>query len=240
MAKDITACATTCDTFQKQKLIGTWHAWSCYLLANPRPCSVKVLKSFAWEKKLDGFASAFDSHKAALQRDLSMHASIRLEHVATTVSSVDGTVKSMSSKVDMVLLFQQLRSPEERELEKFVESKGGPEKFLQDEALMDELYVRSENLRAAGDSSPADESRQMISIEVDLKKELKKDLDQILKEASERSEDMFRALQITIQSKMEASMRREGDRIVSRLLAGPQDKIRDPVSNLLPRPLNSC
>ncbi|GJE85201.1 hypothetical protein PsYK624_012790 [Phanerochaete sordida] len=199
IAKDIETCAATCDSFQKKKLI------------------VKVFKSIAWEGKLEGFATAFDGHKDALHKDLSMHTALGVERANQTLSAVDVAVKTSGTKLDMILLFQQLRSPDERELWKFIESKGGPDKFLADDTLMNELLARTEK-------GTAD---QLTSVN-EVKYDIRKDLAEIIKENLEVSENKFQALQITIRGQMEQTVRREGDRIIGTLLSGPQDRIIDP------------
>lgn len=199
IAKDIETCAATCDSFQKKKLI------------------VKVFKSIAWEGKLEAFATAFDGHKDALHKDLAMHTALGIERANETLSTVDVVVKSSKEKLDMILLFQQLRSPDERELWKFIESKGGPDKFLQDDTLMNELIARTEK-------NTADELSSVNEVKYDVRK----DLADIIKENLEVSENKFRALQVNIQAQMEQTVRREGDRIIGTLLSGPQDRIIDP------------
>ncbi|EKM48544.1 uncharacterized protein PHACADRAFT_132334, partial [Phanerochaete carnosa HHB-10118-sp] len=199
IAKDIETCAATCDSFEKKKLI------------------VRLFKSIAWEDKLEAFATTFDGHKDALQKDLSMHSALGIERANERLSIVDAVVKASGTKLDMVLLFRQLRSPAERELWKFVESKGGPEKFLQDDALMNELISRTEK----------DTTEQVTSVN-EVKYDIRKDLADIIKENFEVSENKFQALQVNIRAQMGQTVRREGDRIIGTLLSGPADRIIDP------------
>lgn len=151
-----------------------------------------------------------------------MHASLGIERANQTLSVVNATVTATDTKVDMTLLFQELRSPEERELRKYIESKGGPDKFLKDDTLMDELIARSEK-----SAVPSKASKE-------IKYDLKKDITDIITENFKVSENLFHALQINISVQMETTVRREGDRIIGTLLAGPGDRIIDPVSAFPP------
>lgn len=52
-----------------------------------------------------------------------MHGALGIERADQRLSAVDAAVKASGTKLDMILLFQQLRSPAERELWKFIEGK---------------------------------------------------------------------------------------------------------------------
>lgn len=147
-----------------------------------------------------------------------MHAGLGIERANQTLSAVAASISATDSKIGMVLLFQELRSAEERELRKFIESKGGPEEFLHDDKLMDELIARTEK----GTVSPTSSK--------ELKYDLKKDISDIIKDNLQISENLFHALQTNISIKMETTVRREGDRIIGALLTSPGDRIVDPVS----------
>ena len=148
-----------------------------------------------------------------------MHTALGVERANQKLAVVDVAVRASGTKLDMLLLFQQLRSPAERELWKFIESKGGPDKFLQDDALMNELIARTEK----------DAPGKLTSLN-EVKYDVRKDIADIIKENLEVSENKFQALKVNIRTQMEQTVRREGDRIIGTLLAGPQDRIIDPVS----------
>ena len=154
-----------------------------------------------------------------------MHASLGIERANQTLSVVTATVTATDSKVDMAILFQELRSPEERELRKFIESKGGPDKFLKDDALMDELIARSEKNAPSSKSGKVQEASGK-----EIKYDLRKDISDIIQDNFKVSENLFHALRVNISVQMETTVRREGDRIIGTLLAGPGDRIIDPVS----------
>lgn len=222
IAKDIEACSATCDGFQKKKLVG-----ECFrALAKQRTHhlrSVKVFKSLSWETKLGEFATVFEDHKEALHKDLAMHASLGISQANQTLGRMEVVSGASSSKLNLLLLFQELRSPEERELRKFIESKGGAEVFLNDEALMRELIERSDN---EGDHSIG----AQMKLTKDLQRDLRKDLEELINDNQEVFSNKFTALQDNIRTQMETTMAREGDRIIGTILAGPHDRLIDPVS----------
>lgn len=223
IAHDIEICASTCDGFQKKKLIGnkllseTSRSQSYYGL-------VKVFKSIAWEGKLEEFATAFNEHKHALHRDLSTHASLAIDAANRTLASISTITNAGNSATNMALVFQLLRSPEERELRKFIESSGGPEKFLQNDNLMTELIARSEKDDLSVNVSPPKSAS-------DLRMDLQKNLSELLTENQEIFTNKFNALQDDIRTQMESSVARVGDRIIGTILSGPHDRLVDPVRN---------
>lgn len=172
--------------------------------------SVKVFKSIGCETKFEDFAAAaFDAHKGALQKDLSMHARICIWRANQSLAVI-------TSKVDMLAVFAELRSSEvQRELQIFTESKGGPGMSLQDDTLMDKLISRNEKATALGNMSSAKETKY----------DLRKDLEDNIKENLQVSENLLHALQVNVRFYMETTVRREGDRIIETLLASPQDRI---------------
>ena len=84
---------------------------------------------------------------------------------------------------------------------------------------MNELVARTEK----------DASGKLTSLS-EVKYDVRKDIADIIQENLEVSENKFQALKVNIRTQMEQTVRREGDRIIGSLLAGPQDRIIDPVS----------
>ncbi|THG94425.1 hypothetical protein EW026_g7045 [Hermanssonia centrifuga] len=188
IAKNIEQCAATCDTMQKKRLI------------------VKVFKSISWETKLKTFSDAFAAHRDGLHRELAMHASLRIEQAVAGVTNLNTTLHGTNTKIDMMMLFEQLRSPEERELWKFIQIKGGPEAFLNDDALMDELVKKNK-----------EESSDPFSKTHALQMELKMGVNELIKENDSLFDRKFQAHQVILIEEMESAMTRLGDRIIGAL-----------------------
>jgi hypothetical protein len=138
----------------------------------------------------------------------------------------------LEKKLDMLLLFQKLETPREKDLHKFIDEKGGPEKCLKSDQLLKELidksgegyagvlgadYIRGEDGLAA--------SRKQLS------KDLGEDIDEALKKnfrLFERKLD-FQQKQL---DDLQVSFHTESQRIITTILSGSHDRIDDPVSFL--------
>lgn len=183
---------------------------------------MKVFKGIAWEEKLAEFVNAFKEHRDALSKDLIMHTSVGIFRLNQKFASFSSVFQSASNDLAMLLLFHELRSPEERKLRKFIENHGGPEAFLNDDAMMGELLSRTEkNLH----HSPPEQ----MKMAKDLQRELSMDLKDIIEADEDGIGNKFLAIQEQIIMQLESAIRREGDRIISNILSGPRDRLLDPV-----------
>ena len=205
IARDIKECAQTCEAMQKKKLISTFLPTSC-LYRSDTILLAKIFKSIVWEGKLKDFAAAFIAHRDALREDLAMHTSLAVE--------------ANSEKLNVMLLFRQLQAPAERDLWKFVERKGGPERFLEDDSLMDELRARA---------PPSAEEEDVGRAE--LVGEFKMTVTDLLQANEAVFSRKFEAQQTALADEMENRMIREGDRIIRALKVGAAyERLIDPVS----------
>lgn len=136
------------------------------------------------------------------------------------------TVESNTEKLDVMLVFRQLQSPVERDLFRYIESQGGPEKFLQSDEMMDELRARMPA------SSDEDDSTEMSRVE--LLEEYKTSVAELLKANEELFTRKFDAQQAALTDEMENIMVRQGDRIIRALKIGAAyERLIDPVRLLL-------
>lgn len=185
-----------------------------------------------WEGKLEGFIVTFEEHKTAIEFDLSAHTSIRVEQIFTTLTVATGTAQAARDNTSMALLLQLLRSPEERELKRFIDSKGGPKQFLKNDDLMQELLKRSgepEGKPSLKGSSP----RGQTDLIQEIKREVSKTMADMISEHYVQFRVKFEAQQEQLRQQMDASVRREGDRIITAITGGPHERIIDPVGLFL-------
>ncbi len=153
-----------------------------------------------------------------------MHASLRIEQAVAGVTNLNTTLHGTNTKIDMMMLFEQLRSPEERELWKFIQIKGGPEAFLNDDALMDELVKKNK-----------EESSDPFSKTHALQMELKMGVNELIKENDSLFYRKFQAHQVILIEEMESAMTRLGDRIIGALRTNEvqaYERLTDSVSGL--------
>ncbi|KAK1231089.1 hypothetical protein PQX77_005806 [Marasmius sp. AFHP31] len=111
---DIKKCGNLCDTYSKKRFL------------------VKILKGPIYELRLAEMGENIDERQKELQLALAMF-------TADGVQTLKVGVQSTEESVNMLLLFQMSRSPLERELVDFVESKGGAAKCMEDRTLLKEL-----------------------------------------------------------------------------------------------------
>ncbi|KIK61460.1 hypothetical protein GYMLUDRAFT_43033 [Collybiopsis luxurians FD-317 M1] len=205
IAADIKDCSKVCDTFQNQGKI------------------VKFFKSLDWEKRFENFIARFKQHRDDLQNDLDLDTSIQVTDIRDTLVDVSKSIKATDNNTSMGLLLQLLRSPEERELQRFIISKGGAEEFLSNDNLMQELIKKS------GDSESKTSSRKgQTELVQEIKREMSKTVAELISGNLERFLDKFEAQQELLHDYMDASVRKEGEKTRVALEDGPHNRIIDP------------
>ncbi|KIP05842.1 hypothetical protein PHLGIDRAFT_483430 [Phlebiopsis gigantea 11061_1 CR5-6] len=209
VANDIESCAAVCDTFSKKRTV------------------VKLFKSLEWEQKLTGFIDQFDEHKKALHFDLSMHASIGIEHANMTLLTVSGHVENTDSNVTALLLLQLLRSPKDRQLLTKIELKGGAKEALKEESFMKELIGQSEDKEIQGDADTQSKDKPG-EIMKSVMRDVGRTIEDMVKENEELFTRKFKAQGLALKEEMEKITRREGDRVIEAITSGPYDRILDP------------
>jgi hypothetical protein len=146
-----------------------------------------------------------------------------------------------------VLLFRFLESPKEKEMMKLIEAKGGAKKCLDDDKLFGELVASSEGTqsesgssethstvisqKAAGSQRTAGsgkESRVDAALLSSLRKDLNTDLDVSLERNRGIFDRKFEEQKKQLEE-LKAVVRRESDRVISAVAAGPHDRILDQV-----------
>ena len=140
----------------------------------------------------------------------------------------------------MLRLFQEFISPEQKKLALMVEKMGGRDVVRNDEQLMKELASEGPNTRmhAGEESAPAARSgsgsdnrhgtgRSFNFIE--LKREIEGSPDEAIAKNLEYFNGKFDLQKRQIEEAMERIVTREGDRVISAVVAGPHDRIVDRV-----------
>ena len=100
---------------------------------------MKVLKGPVYEARLAEYATIFTNRQKDIEFALLIHTTLSLDSAIRTLSDVHESARSTDDKFNMVLLFRRLDSPGEKELIKLVESKGGPQKCMEDDNVLLEL-----------------------------------------------------------------------------------------------------
>ncbi|KAJ7693840.1 hypothetical protein B0H17DRAFT_981213 [Mycena rosella] len=204
IAEDIKACANTCDTYTKKRLL------------------VKVLKGPIWEGKLVKFVGVFTKRRADLEFALTIHTALGVDAANQAISAVD-------AKMDMMMkMFQQFVSPEQREMTRLVEQKGGLQACQENDKVLKELSdLETKSAGAIGPQSAKGTGNKTSALE-DLKDELMGDIDAALEKNLTAFTRKFEVQQRQIIDELSKVVERQGDRVISAITAGPHDKIIDP------------
>ena len=134
-------------------------------------------------------------------------------------------------RMDRVLRYlDACMSPEERELTKLVDDRGGPDAVMKDETVLRELF--ESRATGAGISAPDRKARHggVVDEFQELQKELQEDVQTAVRENLEQFQAKFIIQQRELEEGLRRTMHREGDRIIDAVISGPHDKILDPVS----------
>jgi hypothetical protein len=136
---DIRPCANACDTYSKKKLVGQFRDFILVTLpADWR--AVKVLKGPIWEGRLVKFCGLFTQRRSEFEFALSIHTALGVEAANKTLGDVEKTTREMDAKMDLMLkMFQQFASPEQKDIMKVVESRGGLKACQENDKVLKEL-----------------------------------------------------------------------------------------------------
>ncbi|KAJ7099683.1 hypothetical protein C8R44DRAFT_716668 [Mycena epipterygia] len=210
-ADDIKACANACDTYSKKKLV-----------------AVKVLKGPIWEGKLVKFVGAFTKRRADFEFALSIHTAVGVDALGVSLSSVDQTTQEMSAKMDMMMkMFQQFVSPEQKEMARFIEQKGGQAVLENDKALKELNDFENKSAGSQGNTGHGSKAAKPTDLD-ELKEDLHLDPDDAMKQNMAVFTRKFEVQKRQIIDELSRVIEREGDRVISAVTAGPHDRIIDP------------
>lgn len=127
-----------------------------------------MLTSWKWQAKFTELVQSFSAYKAEIQHNLQIHAGVTIIATNLTVTAVDHKVDEL-----LHMVFTLMQSADERELNTFIEESGGSEVVTKDDQLLSRL-LSIQNAR--------NESRQKREFTiVDARKEIGKDIEQVLK-----------------------------------------------------------
>ncbi|KAJ7849789.1 hypothetical protein B0H14DRAFT_3866764 [Mycena olivaceomarginata] len=206
---DIRACANACDTYSKKKLV------------------VKVLKGPIWEGRLVKFCGLFTQRRGEFEFALSIHTALGVDAANKTLGDVDKTTREMNEKMELMMrMFQQFTSPEQKDIMKVVESKGGLKACQENDKILKELN----DMETAGNPSSGAGlgGGKSSSSLADLKEDLHLDPGAATEKNMAVFVRKFEVQKRQIIDELSRVVQREGDRVISAVTAGPHDKIVDP------------
>ncbi|KAF7355741.1 hypothetical protein MSAN_01492000 [Mycena sanguinolenta] len=192
-----------------------------------------LLKSSIWEGKLVKFVGIFTKRRGDFEFALSIHTALGVDAANRAISAVDKTTQEMNAKMDMMMkMFAQFVTPEQREMARLVEQRGGVEACQTNDKVLKELSELEQKSNPAPRQGPtsakgAAGTNSKSGLE-DLKDDLKTDIDEAISQNMKAFDRKFEVQTRQIIDEMSKVVERQGDRIIGAITAGPHDKIVDP------------
>lgn len=181
----------------------------------------KVLLASIWDAKLLEFVRLFNHRRREFESELSIH----------TGQGVDKDV--------IMTMFQQLVSPEQKELSALVATSGGV-KALRNNNKINKMLLVLEETASRASSTPSAEGHRALRTKVNDADDLKIDIFEDPDAAVEKNRDVFfrkfGAQKNQIINELTLVIQREGDRTIQEVKDGPHERIRDRVSRPTPYP----
>ncbi|KAJ7785322.1 hypothetical protein DFH07DRAFT_976101 [Mycena maculata] len=194
-----------CDTYVKKKLV------------------VKILKSQVWDSKLADFAVTFTKRRSEFEFALAIHTSVGVDAANQKLGDVDKTTQAIQMKMDMMMkMFTQFLAYDPRMIEK----RGG-QACLENDQVLKELSDFENN---SGSNKTGKTSNKLADIKdlADLKEDLHTDVEAALEKNMATFERKLEVQTRQITEEVNRIVKREGDRVINAITAGPGDKILDP------------
>ena len=219
-----------------RRYVHTWSLSVLFLTPVWTALPVKFFTSLKWQAKFTDVAQQFADHKTAIQSDLQIHASVRITTISVNLSALSAAMDRFTENVGklMEVVFERMRSPEEREVASLVEAQpGGDEAALKNDVLLEKVLAaqKSNNGKGAGarrhgGGSGAEEDKTKTISELRL--EVGKDVEQVLAD-NKYFEQKFEVVRMQV-DEVKVSIKRETDRVIDAVLSGPHERIIDRVS----------
>ncbi|KAJ7628556.1 hypothetical protein FB45DRAFT_40380 [Roridomyces roridus] len=211
-ADDIKACANACDTYTKKKMV------------------VKILKGPQWEGILVKFAGSFTKRRSEFEFALAIHTARGVDQANQTLGDVDKITQEMNTKMDIMMkMFQQLVPPEQKNIMRVVEQRGGLQACQDNDKVLKELSdLETKSSLHTGATQATKAGSNSSSALEDLKDELLSDVESAIEKNNQVFSRKLEVQKRQIVEEMSQIIAREGDRVISAITAGPHDRIIDP------------
>ncbi|KAH9077795.1 hypothetical protein EDB83DRAFT_2548774 [Lactarius deliciosus] len=194
-ADDIKLCSNVCDTYAKKKLLA------------------KVFLGPVWDDKLLSWVTLFSKRRQEFEFELSIHTSQGVDKANVKLDVIGDATRALDEKMDVLkAMFEQLVSPEQKQLEATVAANGArPQAHLAPEGH------RAPRAMASDANANAD----------DLRMDIFEDPDAAVEKNQVVYFRKFEAQKRQIVDELTFVVKRESDRVIQEMKGGPHDRIRD-------------
>jgi len=238
-ADDIKTCSNVCDTYMKKRLLA------------------KVLLSTVWDAKLLEFVQLFAARRQEFEFELSVHTSQGIDKANAKLDAIGEATRTLNEQFGhpyicsghgltldhrmdfMKALFQQLISPEHKQLSELVAAKGGAKALKDDDKVLQELEKAESKASTAPKAEVGRARREQhqdnqvmnLSI-VDLRRDVLEDPNAAVEKNLIVFARKFEAQKNQIIDELTLVVKRESDRVVRELKGGVHERILDKVGIL--------
>ncbi|KAJ6463070.1 hypothetical protein DFH09DRAFT_1492505 [Mycena vulgaris] len=230
--QDVRNCSAPCEEYMKKKFVG------------------KLFDGSRWEGRLAAFSDAFSTRRVKFSFALSVRTAQGVDKVQQTLIGIAANVSTGSGSAAMLLLFRQLESPKERELQKWIADNGGAEAVSRNEKvnrfrplpLFKELQSKMTDIKGVMPVKGETTDTLMLATRTELRENIDSSLvrdrqqfnrkfdavqEKLLEEIKVGTWDSFFPPHLTY---LQNTMGRSTDRLnnaLTELTGGPHDRIKD-------------
>ncbi|KAH9474631.1 hypothetical protein JR316_0013095 [Psilocybe cubensis] len=191
----------------------------------------KLILAKGYEKKFASHIETFAQRRAELQAVISEYTAIGISTANITLDGISKKVQVADDKLDVImsLLFRSVDTPREREVFKFLQQNGGPEKCVNDLDLLPKLIAKAGESPKTGKVAVSDQ-QELEELRKDLSKALSEDLDKVLETHYARFE---KVLQVQNNNLKRMSAHLEDQGVLMRTQTLKLGKILDTVTTIM-------
>ncbi|KAF9476107.1 hypothetical protein BDN70DRAFT_882808 [Pholiota conissans] len=171
----------------------------------------KFVLAKGYEKKFASHMETFSRHRADLQTVISEYIAIGMNIANIAISHIGVKMDIVDAKLDTIIstIFRNLDTTREKDVIKFFEQYGGPEKCVNDLSLLQKLVTKVGESPKAGKSSFPD-AKDLKDLQTALSDALKEDLDKVLEKHYSRFEKFLQVQNNNLRHVMSSHLEDQG------------------------------
>lgn len=152
----------------------------------------KLVLAKGYEKKFANHMETFSRRRAELQSVISEYIAIGVSTANIAIAQVGIKVDVVDVKLDKIIsaLFRNLDTPREKDVFKFMQQNGGPEKCVNDPDLLPKLVSKAGESPKTGKVAISDQE-ELEELQQSLSEALKEDLNKVLEKHYSRFEKVL-------------------------------------------------
>ncbi|KAI9438361.1 hypothetical protein H4582DRAFT_257215 [Lactarius indigo] len=213
-ADDIKLCSNVCDTYAKKKLLA------------------KVFLGPVWDDKLLSWVTLFSKRRQEFEFELSIHTGQGVDKANAKLDVIGDATRALDEKMDVLkAMFEQLISPEQKQLAATVAASGGVKALRNNDKMLLELEKTASKAPSAssaeGHRAPRAKASDANPNADDLRTEIFEDPDAAVEKNQVVYFRKFEAQKRQIIDELTFVVKRESDRVIQEMKGGPHDRIRD-------------